>query len=631
MPEMKLGELLVTNRIITQEQFDKALEVQKKSPDLLIGQILCQLGYLCKHDLDITLDYYKKRLRLGDILVHDKVIDQRMLEHALTVSRKEKIPLGKVLINLRYIHEEQLARAVAKQHDLPFLSLQKRIFSPEHGRYLNANYAMKHKLVVIEAHANTLTMAMASPLNPIALRELENLTERKITPVVARESDITHALEHIYGVRRTVETGSDEMRLDLGDDLSDAESRSRYVLEHNVEYSLKKILTSGVKARASDIHMESTESGMQIRYRIDGVLQHLNLGGEEQKIAGHGASLVSKIKILCEMDITERRRPQDGSFRVKISSEGEGRNIDFRVSTLPTRYGEDVVIRILDKMGPMTLETVGFAPEHVKTLEQLLDKPTGIFIASGPTGSGKTSTLYAILSRLNRPGVKILTVEDPIEYSVEGIRQAEVNAAIGNTFASFLRTFLRQDPDHIMVGEIRDLDTASIAIRASLTGHTVLSTLHTNDATSVVTRLIDMGVEPALVSSTLRCVIAQRLVRINCGRCRQRYQPTPEAQKIAAILNQPFDFVHGKGCPACNFSGYAGRKPIVEMWAPTRNEAIIINRNLNNSELRDLVFRKEGRQTMFANGLEQVRKGETTIEELLRVVPFEQIEELLRH
>ena len=631
MPEMKIGDVLIANGLITADQFDKALAIQQENPNLPVGQILCQLGYLTKHDLDVTLNYYRKRLKLGEILIQEQLIDQRMLDHALLTSQKEKIFLGKALIKLRYIQEEQLCRAVAKQYDLPYVSLQNRRFSPELSNYLNPNYSLKHCLVGIEVKDKILTLAMSYPLDPNLLRELENLTKMKIMPVIARESDIIFALEQIYGIRQKAEwhtTGGDEVQLDIGDDLSQEESRSKYVLDYNVELSLKRILTLGVRTRSSDIHLESTEHGMQVRFRIDGILQFLNLSEEEQKISSHGPFMINKIKIICDMDISERRRPQDGSFRVKITTEGVIRNIDFRVSILPTRYGEDIVIRILDKIGPMTLETIGFSAAYVTELEEMLKRPNGIFLIAGPTGSGKTSTLYALLGRINRPGVKVLTVEDPIEYSVEGIRQTEVNAAIGNTFAEYLRAFLRQDPDHIMVGEIRDLETASIAIRASLTGHTVLSTLHTNDATGVVTRLIDMGVEPSLVASTLRCAIAQRLVRVNCSCCRETYQPEEEVIKVFTLLGlSEMTFLHGKGCPKCNFTGYIGRTPIIELWSPNREEALDINRNLSNNELRKITFRKTSRQTMFDYGLELVRAGETTLEELLRVIPFEQIDE----
>jgi type II secretory ATPase GspE/PulE/Tfp pilus assembly ATPase PilB-like protein len=294
---------------------------------------------------------------------------------------------------------------------------------------------------------------------------------------------------------------------------------------------------------------------------------------------------------------------------------------------VPTQFGENVVIRILDKRsGAITLEGLGYFPEDVATLYSALDKPTGIFLVTGPTGSGKSSTLYAVLSHINVPGVKTLTIEDPIEYSINGITQTEVNEIIGNTFARLLRAFLRQDPDNIMVGEIRDLETATISMRAALTGHTVLSTLHTNDATSVVTRLIDMGVEPGLISTTLRCVLAQRLVRYVCKECKVAYIPSDMLlEEFGIPRGCDMKFVQGKGCPACHYTGFSGRRPIVELWIPTREELLMLNRRPDNISLRNVVFSLPERRTMVEDGFRRVQAGETTLEELMRTVPYEQI------
>lgn len=634
MPEKKLGEILIGCGLITPEQFATALELQCHKPGRPIGQILCEQGFLTAENLNTTLDYNQKRLKLGEILVKARQIDREKLDKALEVSKKEKIPLGKALLNLHYVEEEQIARAVAQQYDLPLLSLRERNFDSELSRFLNPNYALRHRIAVIDRNATTLTLAMAFPLSAHLLHELEMMTHFKISPVIVRESEVLYALEKIYGPRKHPSTISvEQLALDMVDDLSPEEARSRYVLDYNIDYLFKRLLMIGIKCGASDIHLESTERGMQVRFRVDGVLQFLELDEDTAKISAKGSALISKVKILCELDITERRRPQDGSFRVKIGTDSNPRNIDFRVSVIPTRFGENVVIRILDKIGPMTLETIGFSRAAVDDLERLLGNPTGMFLVTGPTGSGKSSTLYAILARLNKPGVKILTVEDPIEYSIEGISQSEVNEGIGNTFAEFLRSFLRQDPDHIMVGEIRDLDTCSIAIRASLTGHTVLSTLHTNDATSAVPRFIDIGVEPTLISATLRCVIAQRLVRVNCPHCKAVYQPTATShylEEFLEYLGTGHELVRGKGCVRCHQTGFMGRKPIIELWAPTREEAVLINRRPDNGMLREAVFGDGRRQTMLQNGLDRVREGETTIEELIRVVPFEQIEEFIR-
>lgn len=328
------------------------------------------------------------------------------------------------------------------------------------------------------------------------------------------------------------------------------------------------------------------------------------------------------------MDIAERRRPQDSSFKMKVSKDGTSRSIDFRVSTVPTRYGENLVMRILDKKGEnLSMERLGYFPEMIHELFRALEKPTGIFLVTGPTGSGKTSTLYALLSHINKPETKTLTVEDPIEYSLEGISQTEINEVIGNTFAKILRSFLRQDPDNIMVGEIRDSETAMIAIRAALTGHTVLSTLHTSDATSAVTRLIDMGVEGNLLSLTLRCVIAQRLVRKNCEKCRKSYKPEDFILTEFSIPNNlPINLIRSKGCPACNYTGFSGRLPVTEMWLPTKEELLLLNRRPDNIALRQQVFGDRKRTTLIEDGMRRVFRGETPLEELLKVIPAEQIE-----
>lgn len=632
MPEKKIGELLIANGLITSEQFDKAVEVQQFDRQTPIGQILCHLGYLSAENLNHVLDFNHKRLRLGEILVQQKLIDSAKMENALNISREEKIPLGKALLRLHYIEEEQLARSIATQQDLPFVTLKNREFAPELSHFISATFAMRHLVVPIEKKGSTVTLAMAYPLSGYLFNELMALTKCQIVKVIARESDIANAQEKIYGVRKKIVLDSSEsIQLDLIEDFLPEENRSKYVLDYNVDNLMKKLLSTGVRAGASDIHLENTDQGLMVRFRIDGVLQAVNMGEVEELVATHGRPIVSKIKILCDLDITEKRRPQDGSFRIRSSRDGIMRNIDFRVSIVPSKLGENLVIRILDKIGPMSLETLGLSPGHIDELQRLLVKPTGIFLVTGPTGSGKSSTLYALLGKLNHSGVKTLTVEDPIEYSIDGVSQSEVNEAIGNTFARFLRAFLRQDPDHIMVGEIRDLETASVVIRAAMTGHTVLSTLHTNDSTSSVPRLIDMGIDPTLVSTTLRCILAQRLTRKICGLCREIYQPAANVSAEFLIEeNLPFSFHRGKGCLHCNFTGYSGRIPIVELWTPSREDLLLINRGSDNVGLRDAAFVKNSRSSMLEDGLIRVRLGETTLEELLRVVPYEQIVEF-RH
>lgn len=629
MSVKKLGELLIEKKLITAEQFAKALETQKANPELPLGQLLCQMGFLKSADLQYVLDHNNKRQKLGEILVAKNLIDGNRLKSALELSQTQKIPLGRALIKQNIIQEEQLSRAIACQHDLNFVSLAGIRYDTALSHVINASFAQRHRIVPIRCRDNCLTIAMAYPLQHDEIAQLESWSKMRIEPVIARESEILLAQQKVFRLRGP---GSDEVfNFELSEDQSNDLGKSKYVsdfISEDASFLVKRIITKGIMDGASDLHFESTEQGMEVRYRIDGILRKIELGADEALLDTNFRQIISKIKVMCDMDITERRRPQDSSFKMKVSKGEKIRGVDFRVSTVPTQFGENVVIRILDKnSGSISLEGLGYSPEHVAEMYQALDRPTGIFLVTGPTGSGKSSTLYAILSRINTPGVKTLTIEDPIEYAIDGITQTEINEIIGNSFARLLRAFLRQDPDNIMVGEIRDLETASISMRAALTGHTVFSTLHTNDATSAVTRLIDMGVEPTLLAATLRCVLAQRLVRKICRKCRVRYRPSSELLAEFGIpLTSGMGFIQGKGCPDCNYSGFSGRLPIVELWIPTREELSIFNRRPDNQTLRQSVFVQSQRLTMIEDGFRRVQAGETTLEELLRVVPFEQIE-----
>ncbi len=628
--ENKIGELLIHAKLISQKQFDQALEMQQVTPTQPIGQILCQMGFLKATDLEYVLDHNNKRRKLGEILISQNLINEERLTNALRISTDEKIPLGRALIRQHLLEEEHLARAIATQYDLKFVKLAGVQFDPVLSGFINATYAQRLRIVPIRCRDNTLVIAMAYPLQREELAQLESWCNMPIDAVISKESDIVIAQRKVF--KLSGDLAHEELEFELSEDQIRDNVKSKYVTDFisaDVDFLVKRVITTGIMRGASDIHLESTEQGMTIRYRLDGLLQTIEMGANEALISAHARQMVSKIKIMCDMDIAERRRPQDSSFKMKVSKDGKLRSVDFRVSTIPTQFGENVVIRILDKRsGGITLEELGYFPEDIAALYSALDKPTGIFLVTGPTGSGKSSTLYAALSHINTPGVKTLTVEDPIEYTIEGITQTEVNETIGNTFAKLLRAFLRQDPDNIMVGEIRDLETATISMRAALTGHTVLSTLHTNDATSAVTRMVDMGVEPTLISTTLRCVLAQRLVRLICNGCKAPYSPSAALRSEFGIPTDcGMTFVQGKGCPSCNYTGFSGRRPIVELWIPTREELLMVNRRPDNLSLRNAVFSVPGRLTMIENGFRRVQTGETTLEELLRVIPYEQIED----
>jgi type IV pilus assembly protein PilB len=630
MSKSKIGELLIRSKLISKKQLDQALsEQQQHSQSQPIGQILCQMGLLKKADLDRILDNNKKRLMLGEILVLQQLIDEKMLEIALNISKDKNIPLGKTLLKQHLLDEGHLARAIALQHDLEVVSLTDMSFDPKLSGFVNLIFAKCHQIVPIRFSNESLTIAMACPIQHDELLQLEKCCNLPIIPVIAKESEIVIAQQKIYNIDGTNDLA--EIHVELSEDRLRESGKSQYVGDYisaDIDYLVKRIIIIGIQDGASDIHAESTENGMDIRYRLDGILHPMDLGANVRLVSAKARQIVSKIKILCDMDISERRRPQDSSFKMKVSKDGSVRSVDFRVSTVPTQFGENVVIRILDKRsGAISLNSLGYFPNDISALHSALDKPTGIFLVTGPTGSGKSSTLYAVLSHINTPGVKTLTIEDPIEYGIKGITQTEVNEIIGNTFARLLRAFLRQDPDNIMVGEIRDLETATISMRAALTGHTVLSTLHTNDATSAVTRLVDMGVDPSLISTTLRCVMAQRLVRNICRKCSAPYTPPePLVVEFGIPAKNSVEFFQGRGCPSCKYTGFKGRLPIVELWIPTRDELLMFNRRPDNLTLRSVVFSQPERLTMIEDGFRRVRAGETTLEELLRVVPYEQIE-----
>ncbi len=630
MSELKLGELLLCSRTISNEQREKALEMKRRNPSIPIGQILLKLGFISEEDLQDALDYYHKREQLGAILIRRDLLTEEKLKTALEMSVKERIQLGSALLKLHMVNELQLAKAIASQFDLPFVELEKLIIPADLGRFINPSYARRHQLVPIDFDGHILTLAVTIPLPRDEIKQLATFLHLKVRQVIATENDILFAQQNVDNVEVS-NIGKEGLLFELVEENPKEGMKSRYAMDFistDVEYLVKKIISTGISANASDIHLEPTEHGMAIRYRIDGALQERIMAADKPHISKNCRQIISRIKILCDMDIAERRRPQDSSFKMKISKDSTTRSIDFRVSTVPTRYGESLVMRILDKRGTnLTLKSLGYFPEMTNELYRALEKPTGIFLVTGPTGSGKTSALYALLSHINRPETKTLTVEDPIEYSLEGITQTEVNEVIGNTFAKILRSFLRQDPDNIMVGEIRDTETALIAIRAALTGHTVLSTLHTSDATSAVTRLIDMGVEGNLLSVTLRCVIAQRLVRKNCKKCQKNYRPE---QVILKEFSFPQDLginlMRSKGCPECNDTGFAGRLPVTEMWLPTKEELLLLSRKPDNIALRQRVFGEMKRTTLIEDGMRRVLRGETPLEELFKVIPAEQIE-----
>jgi type IV pilus assembly protein PilB len=562
----------------------------------------------------------KSKDKLGQILLNENIITEEQLEKALDVQKKEGSKLGDILISLGIVSEKDIAMAVAKQLSIPYVSYSKGLLKPAEGKELSKlvpeEYARRHMILPLSKHMNSLTVAFVDPLDLITIDNLRHMTGCEINPLIATRSDLQRAIDEFYGKEDLlkeaisdsyeleefkVEKAEGEEQLSLDELIARAE-------EAPVVKLVDLILMQAIKDRASDIHIEPFKNKINIRYRIDGVLYEIPPPAKHLLPA-----LVSRVKILANLDIAERRLPQDGAFFVRV----EKKDIDIRVSTIPTIYGEKVVMRILDKSStPLDLGELGFEAQELEKFRKAIFSPHGLILVTGPTGSGKTTTLYAALNEIKSPHKNISTVEDPVEYKLEGINQVQIKPRIGLTFAATLRSFLRQDPDIIMVGEVRDLETAQICIRASLTGHLVLSTLHTNDAPSAISRLIDIGIEPYLISSSLILVAAQRLVRRLCPECKEAYEPSPE---IRRDFNIKHDLLYKpKGCDYCSHTGYRGRIAIYEIIVINDRLRELISRGAGLGDIKKAV-REMGINSLADAGMKKVEEGVTSIEEVLSI------------
>ena len=565
---LKFTEILLKEGIITQEQLEKALDAQKKSPDQSIGPLLVKSG-----------------------AVSDKDLAQA---------------LGKAL-NISYASRDSDLLTSAPDQNLHQL--------------VTEEFCRKNHVLPLFRHANALTVAMADPTNVLVLDNLRLITGCYIHRLVASYSDIETNIGQLYGkgggqLKSVVEASYKDKS--GGDIIVKKEgSESRLSLDNLVASAEKApvinltdlLILQAVKDRASDIHVEPFEDHISIRFRIDGVLYEMPPPDKSMFLP-----LISRLKIISKMDISEKRLPQDGSFSATV----EGRDIDFRVSTIPTIHGEKMVLRILDKRATsMSLEKMGMTKEELARFRKYISKPYGLVLVTGPTGSGKTTTLYSVIAELKGTDKNITTIEDPVEYQLSGISQVNVKPQIGLTFATGLRAFLRQDPDVMLVGEIRDLETAQISVRAALTGHMVFSTLHTNDAPSTINRLMDIGVEPFFVSSSLLMVVAQRLIRRLCDKCKESYKPAanqmPAKFKMTgAVVYRP------KGCEHCAKTGYSGRMAIFEILYMTEKVQEMVIRRVSSSEIKDEAC-KDGMKTIEDSGFEKINEGVTSIEEVLRI------------
>jgi len=550
---------------------------------------------------------------LGEILVQEGLTTPDVVERALARAQTMGELIGEALVALGAVTADDVLRALARQHNLPFVSADELPSALPVLKNLSPKYLRQNAVCPVSVEGGLLTVATADPLNPIIVDDLRQSTGLNVKIVVSPPDAITEAIDRTYDgaatpLQRIVEGMDDEAGPDGDEDVNHLRDMA---FEAPVVRLVNLLVENAISAEASDIHIEPFEDTLRIRYRVDGILYE-----QEAPPRRLQAAVTSRIKIMAEMNIAERRLPQDGRIRVTL----HGQRIDIRVSTIPTVHGESIVMRLLQRSSVFhPLEKLGFPTATLKRFESLIKRPHGILLVTGPTGSGKTTTLYAALDKINAPGVKIITVEDPVEYQLKGVNQIPVKPKIGLSFANGLRHIVRQDPDVILVGEIRDLETAEIAIQASLTGHLVFSTLHTNDAPGAITRLQDMGVEGYLVASVLEAVLAQRLVRRICPAC--RVPDTPSKADLDALgidAGPDVALFRGKGCEECRGTGYRGRSGIYELFVLDEDARSLILKRASTRDIRQHAIGR-GMVTLRMDGWKRACEGVTTVEEILRV------------
>jgi general secretion pathway protein E len=571
--------------------------------------------------LSIKVEDLKAKPPIGQVFLDRGLIDEEELRTALNLQSESREKLGKLLVDLGYVSERDCLSIVSEHLNIPALAVSDYPTVPVLDNVLTFRFMKQCKFVPVALENNVLTLAMTDPLDSATLDSVRQATGYQLKPLLGAESEIMDVLENLYGsaastLGRIIE-GIDEGSIEgLSDEIEDIEQLKDLASEAPVIRLVNLLISKAIESRASDIHIEPFEKDLKVRYRIDGILHDVESPPKKLK-----AALISRVKIMSKLNIAERRLPQDGRIKLKVL----GKDIDLRVSTLPTLYGESVVMRILDKSNTSLydIRRLGFPDDSLKEFESLIRRPHGIFLVTGPTGSGKTTTLYSALSTINLPDKKIVTIEDPIEYQIDGVNQIHVNTQIGLTFASGLRHIVRQDPDVIMIGEIRDLETAEIAIRAALTGHLVFSTLHTNDAPSAITRLIDMGAQDYLIASSLLGVLAQRLVRVICPACKAEVFPVPEMLDEIGFRrgdrrNGPDRFYEGQGCEKCSNTGFVGRVGIYELMIVNDDIRKLTVGKADSNQIRKKAL-ENGMRPLRDDGWLKVRQGTSSIAEVLRV------------
>jgi type IV pilus assembly protein PilB len=557
----------------------------------------------------------KKVKELGDVLVQEGLVTEEQLSRAAEEQERAGKSLGRVLVDLGILKEPDLVAALARQVGLEFVDLSEHAIDPAAASLVSEQMARRYRALPIGFEDGGLVVAMSDPANVFALDDIRTMTGMEVKPVVATATDVDAAIRRYGQFEQAAEDIVSEATSSADTDTRELDALTSAVEEAPIVRLVNLLITQGVADRASDIHIEPTEKDVRIRYRIDGVLHEVMRSPKNIHLG-----LISRLKVMADINIAERRLPQDGRVGLVVG----GKAVDLRVATLPTVYGEKIVIRILDKSSVLLrLDELGFLRGPYERYEEAFRKPYGTILVTGPTGSGKSTTLYATLNIINTVDRNIITVEDPVEYRLAGISQMQVNLKAGLTFSNALRSILRADPDVVLIGEIRDRETALIATEAALTGHLVLSTLHTNDAASAITRLIEMQVEPYLVASALDCVVAQRLARHLCGKCKEPYEPT-EPELLAAgyaedALGDIENLYRPVGCAHCGKTGYRGRLGLYEVMPITEDIERLTVENRASEEMRRLAI-EQGMVTLREDGLVKARLGQTSLEEIFRVV-----------
>lgn len=621
----KLGEIFIEEEMITQKQLEDAINLQKQT-GMKLGEALVSNGAVTQEQLldvlekqakiftQINVTMENKRKKLGEILIEQGLLNKEQFEKALEAQKSLGRKLGEILIAEGLVTEEQMMSVLEAQLGIKSLDIANQYIDPEIAHMIPEKICREHIVIALEVMNGQLVVAMSDPLDYYAVDDIKAVVPLPIKVVIASSKQIQLELDNVFSNVAAERAVEDFVKMystgkERSSDLEEEEEKE--ILNAPIVRFINSKIEDAVRNGVSDIHFEPGMYGIRIRYRIDGILQeNMQINAEILN------ALISRIKIMANMNIAEKRIPQDGRIQYKISN----KSIDLRVSTLPGVYGEKIVMRVLDKTNfVLSKERLGFAIKELHSFERMINKPFGIILVTGPTGSGKTSTLYCALAELNDVRKNIITLEDPVEYELDGINQVQLNPKANLTFATGLRSILRQDPDVVMVGEIRDSETAEIATRAAMTGHLVLSTIHTNDAPGTVTRIIDMGIEPFLVSASINGIIAQRLVKKICSGCRRPYEPGEREKRILGIDEDSDAMVYqGSGCKVCNYTGYKGRVAIFEMMEMERNIRNLVDKRATVDEIRDEAL-KLGMSTLRDSCKAKVFKGETTIEELVRL------------